>query len=193
MEGARAHFSNGSWYSQVYVKVAISKLLKMNMWRYSSNIKDMLKVPNAHQGNPLSKRPRHQEEACTREIHGPLCFLQNNTKLKQKQQKKWNRGEGIGWWYVNMVLWIQDHMKDFYQINILIGLHLVLKQRLCKTKKKTSFYRTWVASTRKSSLLSTRTRINVSRSLRNSLPFDAWWSVRFFTAPCRSERSMTAV
>lgn len=45
-------------------------------------------------------------------------------------------------------------MKDFYQINILIGLHLVLKQRLC-------------------SLLSTRTRINVSRSLRNSLPFDA--------------------
>lgn len=27
-------------------------------------------------------------------------------------------------------------MKDFYQINILIGLHLVLKQRLCKTKKK---------------------------------------------------------
>lgn len=27
-------------------------------------------------------------------------------------------------------------MKDFYRINILIGLHLVLKQRLCKTKKK---------------------------------------------------------
>lgn len=27
-------------------------------------------------------------------------------------------------------------MKDFYQIDILIGLHLGLKQRLCKTKKK---------------------------------------------------------
>ena len=123
----------------------------------------------------------------------PSMFSTKQHKIKTKTTKKWNRGEGIGWWYVNMVLWIQDHMKDFYQINILIGLHLVLKQRLCKTKKKTSFYRTWVASTRKSSLLSTRTRINVSRSLRNSLPFDAWWSVRFFTAPCRSERSMTAV
>lgn len=123
----------------------------------------------------------------------PSMFSTKQNKIKTKTKtKKWNRGEGIGWWYVNMVLWIQDHMKDFYQINIVIGLHLVLKQRLCKTKKKTSFYRTWVASTRKSSLLSTRTRINVSRSLRNSLPFDAWWSVRFFTAPCRSERSMTA-
>ena len=57
----------------------------------------MLKVLNAHLGNPLSKRPRHQEEACTREIHGPLCFLQNKTKLKQKQKQNNERGEGIGW------------------------------------------------------------------------------------------------
>ena len=59
MEGARAHFSNGSWYSQVYLKVAISKLLEIDCEGTHQNISDMLKVPNAHLGNPLSKRPRH--------------------------------------------------------------------------------------------------------------------------------------
>ena len=62
-------------------------------------------------------------------------FSTKQNKIKTKNEKKWNRGEGIGRWYVNMVLWIQDHMKDFNQMNILIGLYLVLKQRLCKTKK----------------------------------------------------------
>lgn len=173
MEGARAHFSNGSWYSQVYLKVAISKLLEIDMWRYSSKYKWHVKSPKCSPRKSFVKTSSSLRRGVYRGNSRPSMFSTKQNKIKTKTKKKRNRSESVGWWYVNLVLWIQDHMKDFYQINILIGLHLVLKQRLC-------------------SLLSTRTRINVSRSLRNSLPFDAWWSVRFFTAPCRSERSMTA-
>lgn len=35
--------------------------------------------------------------------------------------------------------------------------------------------------------------MNVSLSLRKSLALEAWWSVRFFTAPCRSDRSIIAI
>lgn len=68
--------------------------------------------------------------------------------------------------------------------------HGITKFNIRAHRKDATGKLNWLQAHIERNVLSTRTRMKVSLSLRKSLALDDWWAVRFFTAPRRSERSM---